>query len=77
MKALISPQEERTTFDGVNGVRVAEVQENTFEVASPLFWTDCPDNIIADAYLYVIETSEFYLLDEPPLELTNANSVIY
>lgn len=35
MKALISPSENN---------RIAQVQESTFEVAAPLFWTDCPEN---------------------------------
>jgi hypothetical protein len=32
--------------------RVAEVEENTFEVAEPLFWIDCPDECVADQWCY-------------------------
>lgn len=35
MKALISPLEND---------RIVEVAAQSFEVASPLFWVDCPDN---------------------------------
>jgi hypothetical protein len=30
--------------------RVAEVEENIFEVAEPLFWVDCPDACVADQW---------------------------
>lgn len=43
MKALISPNEVRE-----NGVRVAQVEAQEFEVAAPLFWVDCPDGVTAD-----------------------------
>jgi hypothetical protein len=48
-KALISPNEPRET-----GYRVAQVEpENqTFEVGSPLFWTECNDNVLADQFWY-------------------------
>jgi hypothetical protein len=32
--------------------RVAEVEENTFEIAVPLFWVDCDDNCVADQWYY-------------------------
>lgn len=47
MKALISPNEPRET-----GYRVAEVSETDFEVASPLFWADCAEDIVADQFWY-------------------------
>lgn len=43
MKALISPNEIRE-----QGYRVAEVHETGFEIAPPLFWVDCPDDLLAD-----------------------------
>ena len=42
MKALISPMEPRET-----GYRVAEVCTQSFEVAQPLFWVDCADDVVA------------------------------
>lgn len=35
MKALIDPR-----FDN----RICQVQEDSFEVADPLYWTDCPED---------------------------------
>lgn len=35
-----------------NSARVAEVIGTTFEVAPPLFWTECADDIIADQWYY-------------------------
>jgi len=40
MKALISPIEAREI-----GVRVAQVEAEEFEVALPLYWTECPDEV--------------------------------
>ena len=47
MKALISPIEPRET-----GYRVAQVEQQEFEVASPLFWVDCANNVVADQFWY-------------------------
>jgi hypothetical protein len=43
MKALISPSEHHG-----DGVRVAQVSDQEFPVAEPLFWVDCPDATHAD-----------------------------
>ncbi len=51
-KALISPNEPVLT-----GYRVAEVEQNSFEVAIPLFWVDCDDNVVADQFWYDPEDS--------------------
>jgi hypothetical protein len=32
--------------------RVAEIIEQPFEVASPLFWVDCPNDCVADQWYY-------------------------
>jgi hypothetical protein len=47
MKALISPNETRET-----GYRVAQVQQQEFEVAEPLFWVTCENNVVADQFWY-------------------------
>lgn len=47
MKALISPLEPRYT-----GYRIASVNENEFEVASPLFWIDCEESVKPDFFWY-------------------------
>lgn len=46
-KALISPQESVES-----GYRVAQVEENAFEVAEPFFWVECEDNVIANLFYY-------------------------
>lgn len=45
--ALISPLEPVET-----GYRVAEVTGAEFQVASPLFWVDCADDVEADKFWY-------------------------
>lgn len=52
MKALISPNEKVTDYLGNVGERVAQVQQMSFEVAPPLFWTDCPNDCVADQWWY-------------------------
>ena len=47
MKALISPNEPRET-----GYRIAEVSMTEFEVAEPLFWIDCADDMAVDQFWY-------------------------
>jgi hypothetical protein len=47
MKALISPNEPFGT-----GYRVADIHPIGFDVAQPLFWVDCDDNVLADQFWY-------------------------
>jgi len=72
-KALISPNELITYISAwteqvppepiyttvPNGERVAEVVDNTFEIAQPLFWVDCDDAILADQWYYDSATATF------------------
>ena len=46
-KALISPNEPRET-----GFRVAEVCEQPFDIALPLFWVDCADDVVTDQFWF-------------------------
>ena len=48
-RALISPNEPRE-----NGYRVAQVVNDgqTFEIAQPLFWTLCANDVVADQFWY-------------------------
>ena len=64
-KALISPNEQVSYISGwdgqnpaetVLGQRVAEVCDAEFEVAAPLFWLDCADDVVANEY-YCIGTT--------------------
>jgi hypothetical protein len=47
MKALITPNEIRK-----QGYRVAQVEQQEFDVALPLFWVDCDDTIVADKFWF-------------------------
>lgn len=66
-KALISPNEPIVNFDGTSGYRVAEVITQEFEVAAPLFWTDCPDDCVADVWYYDTSVNECLI---KPVEVT-------
>ncbi|UOF77916.1 hypothetical protein [Caudoviricetes sp.] len=51
--ALISPTEKVFKYDGtLLGDRIAEVADVRFEVADPLFWVDCADDVVADQFYY-------------------------
>ena len=51
--ALISPNETTYSYDGsALGQRVAEVEVAPFEVAPPLFWAECSDDVVADQFYY-------------------------
>lgn len=64
--ALISPNESVSYISGwtdntkpepiyttiPNANRIAEVSTTQFEVASPLFWVACADDVIADQFYY-------------------------
>lgn len=65
MKALISQIEPRET-----GYRVAQVEQQEFPVAPPLFWTLCSDDVVADQYWYdpADQTIKPIPQPEPPLE---------
>ncbi len=64
MKALVSPQEKRTDYEGNVGERIAQVEQNEFPVAAPLFWTDCPDDCVADVWWYYQGTCQ--VMPQPP-----------
>lgn len=46
-QALISPIEPRET-----GYRIAQVVQQSFDIASPLFWVTCSDDTVADQFWY-------------------------
>jgi hypothetical protein len=45
--------------------RVAQVQETSFEVAPPLFWTNCANNIVADEWYYQTSTGAILPIPAP------------
>jgi hypothetical protein len=65
MYALISPNEK--VFDSAGGVlgdRVAEVAQDTFLVAPPLFWTPCADEVMPDQFYWA--DGEILPVPSPP-----------
>lgn len=65
-KALISPAEDiiDSNTGVVLGVRIAEVNSTTFEVAEPLYWIDCGDEVDATDYYYNTDTNQCVLIPE-------------
>ncbi len=52
-KALVSPNEVVRNSNGeVIGQRIAEVRPESFAVALPFFWIDCPDECESDEWYY-------------------------
>jgi len=49
-----------------NSCRVAEVEDQTFEVALPLFWIPCADDVKADHWYYNTSDKEIYPMPESP-----------
>jgi hypothetical protein len=60
MQALISPSE-----PSQSGYRVAEVAVTSFEVASPMFWVACADDVVADQWWYDPSDSTFKQIPAP------------
>jgi hypothetical protein len=46
--------------------RVAQVELETFEVSTPLFWTSCADDVIADQFYYNENDKEIYPIPSSP-----------
>lgn len=80
-KALISPNESPITHITSwvndtpvysaypNSCRVAEVCDTEFEVAPPLFWADCADDVVADQFYYDTVNQTFNpIVNEPKPE---------
>jgi len=62
-KALISSREILVLNDGTYGMRIAEIQDSTFDVHNSLFWVDCEDNI--DPRFYGYRDGQFIELPPP------------
>jgi hypothetical protein len=61
-KALISPNELVQ-----QGYRVAEVCAAAFEVAEPLFWIDCADDVAADQFWFDPVNQTIVGIPQPPI----------
>lgn len=62
MKALISPNERRET-----GYRVAHVDQVEFDVAEPLFWISCANNVVTDLFWYDPQDKKIKPMPEPEI----------
>lgn len=79
-KALISPNEApiqhivswtltpiKAVYESYpNSCRVAEVVAQPFEVAEPLFWVDCGDDVVADRFYYNTVTNTINPVEDAP-----------
>lgn len=73
MKALISPNEFVYVPSVVGGIyqyfpkkcRVADKAETAFEVAQPLFWVDCADDLDLTSCYYDEETQSIVMFEIP------------
>jgi hypothetical protein len=68
--ALISPQEEVYNYTVKPpvplGYRVADTSQTPFEVAPPLFWVSCADDVVADQFYYDPNTQQINSIPQPP-----------
>lgn len=81
--ALISPNEQVSyisAWDGqapvftVLGQRVAEVADDQFEVAPPLFWLACADDVTAIGFYYNATSQAIGQIPESPPQPTPVTS---
>ena len=64
MYALISPNEKQG-----NLYRVADVSEEPFDVASPLFWVEAKQEVSPSTHLFSPDSNTFVLHEETPEEV--------
>lgn len=80
-KALISPSESPIQYISswttdippqpiieniINSCRIAEVADQSFDVALPLFWVDCEDNVTAHQYYYDTNKNKIFIISNKP-----------
>ena len=79
-KAIIDPRESVTKIIGwtsatppmpiseaiPDSARVAEIADQTFPVAVPLFWIACADDVIADQWYYDTVTQAIIVIPPAP-----------
>lgn len=83
-KAIISPNESSIQYVSgwtetipvtpiystyANSCRVAETCETEFEIAPPLFWVDCADNVISDEFYFDTVTLEILPIVNVPMPI--------
>jgi hypothetical protein len=60
----IPPQAIKTPID--NSCKIVQVQDQDFEVALPLFWVNCNNDINPTLYYFNLTDNEIYPLPESP-----------
>lgn len=71
--ALISPNELVYSYDGTYlGERVAQVTTQPFDIAPPLFWVPCADNVVPDQFYW--DGNACIAIPTPPLAEPNATT---
>ena len=66
--ALISPNELIYSYDGtLIGERIAEVAQTTFEVAPPLYWIECANEVDSMYWYFQTETATCQLIPVKPI----------
>jgi hypothetical protein len=75
-KALISPNESVIHYDGstVLGHRIAEVHDTGFDVAVPLHWIDCADDLVVSTHYYDAADSTIKSIPVKPAEVLAAEA---
>jgi hypothetical protein len=68
-KALISPEEFIQNIDNTTGQRVADTHATGFEVANPLYWVDCADDVVADFWYFDPADVTIKAVPVPPPEI--------
>jgi hypothetical protein len=81
-KAIISPNESPIQYVSgwteanpktpiystyANSCRVAEVCDTEFEIAPPLFWVDCDDDVVSDEFYYDTIANEILPIVNAPM----------
>jgi hypothetical protein len=69
MKALIDPNHVLISSDGTEGKRVCQTSIEVFDVASPLFWVDCPEDLEVSSKMWDENNNSF--VEYEPAESEN------
>ena len=70
MFALISPNEKRGNF-----FRVADLSKEPFDVASPLFWVEAPQEVSPSTHLFDNSSATFVLHAQIQADIDAATTV--
>lgn len=68
--ALISPNEKIYFENSEIGERVAQVEDQTFEIGLPLYWMPCADDVKADVYYLDNDGTIKLKPTEPTIDVT-------